>query len=186
VAIAATTFLLLVQLSSSLAPKPPHPVQTTCHPLLTKYHLVTYHIAIITVHMSHSTEGNCHRKYGWYNLYIIVHNALNCVHAWKIKHILYIQKKQLLSKWCSAVATPIYIHHHTSNHNLTIFLSLCSVFSTVQLLLQHTPSDTGDMSWLIWNPSYIYCIWTPTQQKQFSGYKGECHIMCTKVTSVLQ
>jgi len=46
-----------------------------------------------------------------------VHNALKCVHAWKIKHILYIQKKSLVSKWCSAVATPIYIHHHTSNHN---------------------------------------------------------------------
>ena len=64
-------------------------------------------------------------------------------------------------------------------------LSLCCVFSTVQLLLQQTPSDTGDMSWLIWKPPHIYWIRTPTQQKQFSGYKGKCHIICTKVTSVL-
>ena len=78
VAISATTFLLLVQLSSSLAHKPPHQVQT-CHPILTKYHLMTYHTAIITVSMSHSTEGNCHRKCGWYNLYIIGHKALNCL-----------------------------------------------------------------------------------------------------------
>ena len=65
--------------------------------------------------------GKCNNS-GWYNLCTIWHNACNCLHVWKIKHIMYIQKKSLVSKWCFVAATPIYIHHHTSNHNLTIFL----------------------------------------------------------------
>jgi len=95
--------------------------------------------------MSHNTKGNCHRQSGWFNLYIFGHNALNflqtvmdimpwtayqriafhtwnCLQVLNTKHILYVQKKQLVSKRCPVVATPVHIHHHTSNHKLTIFL----------------------------------------------------------------
>ena len=176
----------------------PHPVQT-CHPIATKNKYVintiwqhtTLQLLLLTCLTTQ--KGNCHRQSDWCNLYIFGHNTLNflqtlmdimpwtayqsiafntwnCLQALNTKHILYVQKKQLVSQWCPVVATPDYIHHHTSNHNLKFSsLSLCSVFSTVQLLLQQTPSDTGDMSCVIWKPSYIYCIWTSTQQKQFSG-----------------
>ena len=85
VAILATTFLLLVHLSTSLM----HPIlltqYKTCHPLLTKnQHVIntiwwdtTLQLLFI---MSHRTKVNCCRKSGWYhNADIIEHNALKCL-----------------------------------------------------------------------------------------------------------
>ena len=98
-----------VQFTSTQASSP----STNMSPLTTKYHLVTYHTAFTTVSISHSTKVNCQWQSGWYNLYIVGHNSLNCLqtlmdimpwtvyrhigfntwnclHAWKIKQIMYI------------------------------------------------------------------------------------------------
>ena len=151
---------LLIQYICSYLPKwrlflYPQPEDVPCRldknpfimdmPPLTKYHLARYCTAIVTVNMSHSTEGNCHRKCGWYNLYTMGHNACNCLHAWKIEHIMYIQKKSLVSKWCFVAATPIHIHHHTSNHNLTI--SLFVFMFCIQHSAAAVAADTFRHSW---------------------------------------
>ena len=65
-----------VQFTSTQASSP----STNMSPTLTKYHLATYHTAIITVEMSRGTKVNCCRKSGLYhNSDITGHNALKCL-----------------------------------------------------------------------------------------------------------
>jgi uncharacterized membrane protein len=78
---------------------------------------------------------------------------------------MHIQKKSLESKWCFVAATPIYIHHHTPNHNLTIFLFVfmfCNQHSAAAVV-----ADTFRHSWHVMADlkAFIYLLYVNTYTK---------------------